>query len=226
MEEQIQLNHKIYYLNWHQFDQDITTIAIFDDNETLIYDTVLSNILRIEKNNETLEKLYSPSNQTIVDNTYGWIWESDYTRGMAKAIMKTVCDDVDGSCVSCDAITCEATMQIGDAQINCKKIKSARTCQVDVSYAVVTGFKSISVGADGFTLSVNGYIGSSDRGNPSKTSTCDLKCCDGSYQYNIADCPNECGTPNSCKTKECDDGSYVCPDESCPPPPTGAEGGN
>jgi len=104
-----------------------------------------------------------------------WIWEAhlpqaQWTRGYIKAELTANCNN--GMPVTCDK-GCTSSMTAGEAKISCKTSIVENCCQMEFTWAWACGFKSIKVKADGYSLEIEGIIGSSGAGDGSCTECCE-----------------------------------------------------
>lgn len=161
----VQVGHLALTTQWSGF----TTITIVDGSG-LIHDNMFSNAAVVDPG--------ANKNVSCLDYKMAWVWQfngpvADYTRGHIEASNTITCDE-NGEVVSCDE-DCDASMTAGEAQVNCKneEVVGQECCKLTYSWAWACGFKKIKVGADDFTLEVEGIIGSSGTGNGSCTECCD-----------------------------------------------------
>ncbi|HPF12343.1 MAG TPA: hypothetical protein PKW08_12995 [Flavobacteriaceae bacterium] len=133
------------------------------DDDKLIYDSMLMNASRVH-----------PSNSCFSYKMW-WAWEGDdpanWTRGSIYADVTPTCRN--GVPITCDK-NCTASMTLGEAKINCTSTIVDNCCSMEYSWAWACGFKSVKVAADGFTLEVEGIIGSGGSGNGSCTRCCEV----------------------------------------------------
>ena len=158
----VKVGHHVARLTWLNGDHQFSTLAITNVS-TVIYDSMLSNAIIVQQRKGSFEL------------RIGWIWEKYYppekfTRGLITADVKPQC--IRASPSAC-LPACYAVLQLGDAKINYKVVKTRDSCKLDFSWAFATSYlKKIKVGVDKFTLEVEGYLGSSGMGSNALVEKC------------------------------------------------------
>ena len=152
--------HKVR-INWKKGSETFYTIQVAD-NTTIVYDNMLSNV-------------FTAMHQTVCLNVrIGWIWQTTFqtmTRGEIIAELNPKCTN-DGKVITCDK-KCEAFMQLGDAQIQCKTVRiNWNCCQMEYTYGAAAGFKKLKFAAGRFKFEIEGILGSSFVGDASCTVCC------------------------------------------------------
>jgi hypothetical protein len=154
----LRVGQTISQVTWTKNGQTFTTIMIHDANN-VIYDSILFNI-RMQQPGKDMTCL----NFNLV-NGFGFVM------GSISAINKPTCDSL-GRLIACD-FDCQGSDSFGDAKCLGQTTQVGdRCCQLSYNWADVTGFKSIEVGADKYTLKITGYLGAGLQGNGSCTACC------------------------------------------------------
>ena len=176
----VQIGDRRLTVNWNKIGYgNFTTLCVVDPN-TVVYDDMISNASGGGAPGP------GPGNHVEVkrclDHRLWWLWEriassdpADWTRGSITADNNPTCSSA-GSVITCD-VDCQGQMTAGQAECKCRstKVAGAECCQMEYNWAWACGFKKIKVAADGYTLELEGIIGSSGSGNGSCT-----ECCPGS----------------------------------------------
>ncbi len=171
VDDLVEVGHRRLTINWTKAGfGNFTTICIVND-VAIVYDSMFSNAGG--------GGIPSPLNRRCLDYRMWWIWErfassnpADWTRGQITADNNPTCQN--GQVIACDK-SCDASMTAGEARIECRsqQVPGTQCCQLEYNWGWATGFKKIALGADGFTLEIEGIIGSSGAGNGSCTECCD-----------------------------------------------------
>jgi hypothetical protein len=162
VDERVQVGHRVFRVQWIKGTQPFSTLCVFDGC-WLVYDSMLANAL-VEERPLLPAAVSKTCFRGVLKGLFG------DKRGEIKATGTANCKD--GRVVSCDA-NCTAWLSLGAAKINCSCVQiNEWCCQLRWSWAYATGFKSIKVGLDGFTLEITGILGSSGAGNGSCTICC------------------------------------------------------
>ncbi len=152
-------------ISWTKGGNSFTTTCV-TNNDNILYDNMLSNACG--SGTSSLKTV------TCCDIRMWWIWEEDdgwenWTRGYARGILTANCRD--GVAVSCDK-NCTASYTLGEAKITCKTTKELDCCIMECNWAWACGFKKVKIAYDGFTLEIEGHLGSSGSGSNSCTECC------------------------------------------------------
>lgn len=133
------------------------------DEDKILNDNMIMNATGVRRSN------------SCFSNKMWWLWEGDdpanWTRGHIFTDLTPNCGS-NGIPITCNK-NCTSSMTAGEADVKCKSRIVQNCCEMDYSWAWACGFKSVKLAADGFTLEIEGILGSSGKGNGSCTRCCE-----------------------------------------------------
>ncbi len=147
---------------WKASKKKFVTYCTLDEDK-ILNDNMIMNATGVRRSNSCFSyKMW-------------WLWEGDdpanWTRGHVFTDLTPTCDS-NGIPITCNK-NCTSSMTAGEAEVNCKSRIVQNCCEMDYSWAWACGFKSVKVAADGFTLEIEGTLGSGGKGNGSCTRCCE-----------------------------------------------------
>ena len=172
IDSRVQVGHRRVRIQWEKDDiVQFTTLCIVDQFD-IIYGNMISNAAGHGDLPPGLR------DRTCLNKRLWWLWEkvwsddpADWSRGRLWAINQPVCRD--GHVISCD-FDCGGFMTGGQAEVKCRSTQVGdNCCKMTWNWAWACGFKKVAIGADGYTLSIEGIIGSSGSGNGQCTACCE-----------------------------------------------------
>lgn len=149
--EQVRIGHYVYVMNWTSSSRGTFQTLAVVDQQTVIWDNMLSSAAFIHPLQE--EESTLAARTTTLKQRVDWLWGS--RRGLVTIQVQSICSG-EGSVRDC-LHSCTGFMQIGTAKVNCKEPRVVgNACKLDYSYALATPLVDITVKNDNFTVEAKG----------------------------------------------------------------------